>query len=353
MALDADEFFDVDDFGGYFFAAVGVVDDLEAWVVVEANREEGGAVVVEEGNFAVGGLGEEALEVGVAVGGAVEGCEDDVGVELAEFDEVVVVVVGEVEGGGAVDGGLCDGEYLVGAAEFAEVAAGFVHIEALDALVEPYLAGGEGGDAFVFEVDGADGVAGEDVAHGLAAFDGEGLEVEVEGGLFEFGLGDVVDGYDLGLAVGIGGEVEHFGATGSLGEEVFAVAGDGGDAEAFDHDVAVGAAVAVDHVVDGALVALAEDGDEEYLGAVLRADEAFFLHFGDDEGAVAAEGDDVVEARAFAGHFDAFLALEAPAGEAGGVVDVELLVGEGDGGGLDVFEGANLGAALAAFTKFF
>ena len=236
--------------------------------------------------------------------------------------------------------------------ELAEETAGLVDIEPLDALVEPDLAGAEGAYALVLEVDGADWVAGEDVADGVATFDGERLEVEVEADFFDFRVADVMDGDDFGFAVGVGREVEDFAALGAFGEEVFAVAGDGGDAEAFDHGVASGA-VAVDHVIDGAFVAFPEDGDVEEFLAVLGAYETFFLHFGDNHGAVAAECDDVVHFGAFASHFDSVLAFEAPTGETGLVVDVEFFVGDGDLGGFDVVEVTDFGFAFTPLAVFF
>ena len=57
---------------------------------------------VEKGRLTVGGFGNESLQVGVAVGGTIEHrqhgivgrADTRVGVELAQFDEVVVIVVG-------------------------------------------------------------------------------------------------------------------------------------------------------------------------------------------------------------------------------------------------------------------
>ena len=65
---NADELLNLDDFGRNLFSALRVVDDLEARIAVEGEGEQGGAVVVEDGGFSVGGFGNKAFEVGISVG---------------------------------------------------------------------------------------------------------------------------------------------------------------------------------------------------------------------------------------------------------------------------------------------
>ena len=147
-ALDGDEVGNFDDFGCDLLAALRAVYDLEPRIAIEGEREKKGAVVVKEGGLPVGGIRQEALEVGVAVGGAVEDGDERVegradkgtGVELAELEEVVVEVVGEVERSGAVAGALHERQDTVVGLEFAQEGPSLIDIEAFDALVEPYLA---------------------------------------------------------------------------------------------------------------------------------------------------------------------------------------------------------------------
>ena len=68
VALDADEVVHLDYLALYLLAAVDGVDHFEPGVEVEAEVDEGASVVVEEWLFAVGGLGDEPFEIGVAHG---------------------------------------------------------------------------------------------------------------------------------------------------------------------------------------------------------------------------------------------------------------------------------------------
>ncbi len=137
-----------------------------------------------------------------------------------------------------------------------------------------------------------DSVFGDEVSAGGASFDAEFGEVERadEVAHAEFRL--EVDEEHLGGAFLVGfvdGEVEDSGAGFAFGEEVFLVAGDAADGEAFGEDGSV-ATVAVDHGVDEVLI-FAEEGDAHGF----LADEDFFGDADDADFAVLGEGDDVVE----------------------------------------------------------
>ena len=138
--------------------------------------------------------------------------------------------------------------------------------------------------------------------------------------------------------------IEYLALGRSLGDVVLLVARDGLDSAALHHDRAV-LAVAVQHVVDRALVVALEDPD--VVDALLE--EGLVAHLGDDVAAVLREDDHVVDVRAVADRFGVLHRL-ADAEEALGAVDVELGIGHGDLRGLDVVELTQLGAALLALA---
>ncbi len=271
------------------------------------------------------------------------------GVILAYLYQVVVEVGGEVVAREAHTPRAVEGEDPVLAREAAERHAVAASVEAQHRAVEPYLAGFEGGDPVALLGDVADGVAGEDIAHGLPALDGEFGKVEIETHLLQLGAGGVVHRHHLGFAVGVGGEIENLRVLGSLGEVVFHVVGDADDGEALHKDVAHGS-VAINHVIDRAVVAAAENADVLNLLAFRRANKGLFLHPGDYHGAVGAENDEVVHLRAVEGVLRPLVLLQPRAGETGEHIDVELLVGHRHAGGQYLVETAYLGSALPSLA---
>ena len=260
-------------------------------------------------------------------------------------------MVAEVEVGGAEIARLHEGEDAVATLELSEVLACLVDIQSFDAVVEPYLAGTESRDPLPFHVDAAHGIAGEDVAHRVATLDGETGEVEVEAGLLELGFRDMMYGDCLGLAIGIGSEIENLGALGAFGQRILLVACDAQHREALDIDIAE-SAVTVYHIIYRAFVALAEETDELNLLAVGATDKALLLHLGDHHGAILAEDDDVVHLRAVESILRPLILLERIAGKTCLAVDIEFLVGDSHGDGLDILEVADLGPAFATGAIF-
>ena len=130
----------------------------------------------------------------------------------------------------------------------------------------------------------------------------------------------------------------------ALGDVVLLVARDGLDGAALHHDRTV-LAVAVQHVVDRALVVALEDAD--IIDALLE--EGLVADLGDDVAAVLGEDDHVVDVRAVADQLGVLHRL-ADAEEAFGAVHVELGVGHGDLRGFDIVEFAQFGPALPALA---
>ena len=162
----------------------------------------------------------------------------------------------------------------------------------------------------------------------------------------------MVNSDNLGFAIGVGGEIEDFAILGAFGEQVFAVAGYGGNAEAFHHGIAC-RAIAIDHIVHRTLVAFAEHRYEEQLLAVCRTHKTLFLHLGNHHRAVATEDDNVVHARAFARHLHSLFAFQTPPHKTCLVVHIQFLVGQSHLRSLDVVEVADFGLALTSFAIFF
>ena len=122
-----------------------------------------------------------------------------------------------------------------------------------------------------------------------------------------------------------------------MSDVVFAVACDAGDVKALDEIVAF-LSVAIHHIIYSTLVVLLEHGEMEHV----LAHEDLLRHLDHLVFAVLVEDDDVVDVRAVA-HKLVF--LQSSADEAFLTVDVELLVGLDDCGGLDGVEVAYLGKA--------
>ena len=241
---------------------------------------------------------------------------------------VVGIEVGEVE----VAVGQYD-EYLVFALELAEVASLLVIVDTVDVRIPPYFATSKGAASVALEADACYLVFRQEVAERGAPLDGEEREVVVEEDFLDLGVW--LEHYfdDFSFTVGIGGKVVYLAAWGAFGDVVLLVAGETRDIEALDVVVA-GLAVAVYGVVDGAGVALLEDGYVDNLGFLLfffrtlrLADEELVCDFDYLVGAVAIEDDDVVYVGAVG---DVFVFLEAGADEAFFAVDVEFFVGFDD-----------------------
>ena len=230
------------------------------------------------------------------------------------------------------------------ALELAQQLAAAVGVQAADILVEPDVLAAERRGAALLEDDLMDAVAREEVALALAPLDGEGREIEVDDHLFQARTGLEVNLQHLGLTVRIDRHIEYLALGRTLGDVVLLVTRDGLDGAALHHDRAV-LAVAVQHVVDRALVVALEDPD--VVDALLE--EGLVAHLGDDVAAVLREDDHVVDVRAVAYEFGVLHRL-ADAEEALGAVDVELGIGHGDLRGLDVVELTQLGAALLALA---
>ena len=175
--------------------------------------------------------------------------------------------------------------------------------------------------------DDLDGIFGQQVATGGTSLDGQLGKVIVEGRLLEFRRGSQLHLDDLGLAVGVGGEIQHLGIGLPLGQVVFLVTGDAHHGETLDIEGITRLSVTVDGVIGGAVIVFAEHSHMDDVGA----DKELRLKFGHHVGAFLVEDDDVVHVGAV-GHEDigvlVLLPLQALAGtdETLGRVDVQLLV---------------------------
>ena len=302
------------------------------------------------------GLQRETLEVGVALLGIEEGGRPHLlHIEFLDAQKVLLVVIVDVEVGGVELAVVEDDEYQVVGVELAQILSVLVVVEALHVVVEPHLAAAERRAAVALQADALHVELREQVAHRGAALDHDFAEVLVEEDTLELGVGLQVDLDDLGLAVGVGGEVGHTAAGLALREVILTVARDAGDVEALDVEGTV-AAVAIDGVVDGAGVVLLEDGDMDDLAfallglrALRLAHEDLLANADDLVGAVLVEDDDIVDVGAVA---DELILLQPSADEAFLAVDIELLVGFHNLRGLDAVEAANLGEARVVLAVF-
>ena len=136
----------------------------------------------------------------------VEGGEGLVRVEFLDQQDVALVAVDQVEGGGVEGAVLEHGEHLVVVLELPEVQAVAVLVEFLDVGVVPDVLAGDGAHALALEGDVADGVLAHEVAAGRLALDRQGREVVLEAGLLELRLGPQGHAHGLGLAVVVGRE---------------------------------------------------------------------------------------------------------------------------------------------------
>ena len=247
-----------------------------------------------------------------------------VGVEVGE----VVAVVVE------------DDQYTVVVAELSEVVAPLFIVDASHIGVVPHLASAQSGVAAALERDAVNGLLGEDIASCRTVLDkyfGEILFEEYISLLLGCTVGFERYLYHFGLAVGVGSEVHDARTLGALGQVVLAVTSTAVDEETLDEAHAL-AAVAIDHVEDGAHIVLLEHLRPDYV----LAHEELVGHLDDLVFAVAVEDDDVVYLGAVA-HKLVF--LESGAHEAVAAVDVELLGGLDYLGGFDGVKVAYLSVA--------
>ena len=238
---------------------------------------------------------------------------------------VVQVKVGEVEV--AV---VEHHENLVFIVELSEEASVFIVVEAVDIGIIPYLASAKCGMAVAFQRNAVHGMLREQVTLRGTALDNHFREVLFKEELLH--LGRRVEGNldDFGLAVGVGGEVDDARTGCTLCEVILLVASHGGHVEALDEILSL-AAVAVNHVVDGAAVVLLEHRHVEDVLAY----ENLLGHTDDLVLTVLVENDDVVEVGAVA---DELILLHTRSDEALLTVDVELLIGLHHLGSLDGVE---------------
>ena len=145
--------------------------------------------------------------------------------------------------------------------------------------------------------------------------------------------------YHLSLAIGIHTEIEHLRALGSLREGILLIAGHATNREALGISRSA-RAVAVNDVVDGALIALLEHRHVNDVGS----DKLFIADLGDQHGSVASNHDHVVNVGAVA---HKLILAQGRAHKPFHPVDVELGVGDGNLGGYYLLKTSKLCFALA------
>ena len=337
------------------FGGVGAVLAAEGHLVLRAEVFGNGHQI------RLGAVGYEALRVVLAereaetlhvegLGGAVvvEGREGLLRVELLDEQHVALILVHKLEARG-VEGSVAEHrQNLVGGVELAQIGAASLVVEFLYVGVVPDVLAGDGGDAAALERDAAHRVFGNQIAARRLALDGQGCEVVLEAGLLELGLGTQVHLHCLGFAVVVGREVLDAAARSAHGDVVLLVAGDASHREALGV-VHAALAVAVDHVVDGALVATVE---HVHIEEVL-AEEGLVLHLGDAVLAVAADHYDFAHVGAVADVLAAVVALETYSHEALFQVGGELCVVVHHLGGGDGLEAGELGESREVLAVLF
>ena len=307
-------------------------------------------VVAHETLARLRGLHEESLGVGIAlVISVVDHSRPHLlGIELLDAHDVVLVVVVHVEVRAVVVAVLQDDQYQVVVEELTEVLAVLVVVQSVDVGVPPHLQSAQRRVAQALQRDARHGILRQRVAACGSSLDGDVGERTFDEQFLvsTLGLQDGVERHldGLGLAVRVGGEVEHFRSGLALRQVHFSVAGDGGHVETLDV-VRSCLSVAIHHVVGCARVVLLEHlhvqdvlAYEQFLG------HAHHLHL-----AVAIEDDDVVDVRAVAHEL---VLLQSRAYEAFLAVDVEFLRSLDHLCSLDAVEVANLRAPRVLLAIF-
>ena len=204
--------------------------------------------------------------------------------------DVVLEMCREFERGGVVVARLGDDEYPVFALELTQIVAHAVVVDTQHIGVEPHFASSQRGHALLLESYLLDLVFGQQIATAAATFDCKLRQVLEHLHVLELETRVELNAYHFCLAVGVGGEVHDFAAGLARSQVILLVTCETRGCEAL-HVVRTRLAFAIDHVVDGALVVLLEDGYMQNIGA----DEHLLLHAYDLVFAVAVEDDDVVE----------------------------------------------------------
>ena len=150
------------------------------------------------------------------------------------------------------------------------------------------------------QTDAANRALGQEITFGSTSLDQNVREILLQEDalalLRQVGLHRTLD--DFCLAIRIGGEVDDAAARCTLGDVIQLVAGHGGYVESLDEVIAL-FAVAVNTVVDGALIVLLE---YLYMEDILT-DEYFVGYLGDFKLAILIKDDDVIEVGAVAYEF--------------------------------------------------
>ena len=247
-------------------------------------------------------------------------------------------------------------QHAVGAAKLTEQLSALVVVKSAHGIVKPHLAASEGAHAVALEVDAVDGILGYDITLRHAPLDGEVGKIDVEGQSLYLLRWLESDMHHLGLAVGVTREIDHLAAGSALGDVILAVAGDAGDEETLHH-VGTLLAVAVDDIVDSALVVFLKHRHMHYLGLLALSlgalgvtHEELIGHAGNLVGAVAVEDNHVVEVGAGAHQL---VLLERGAYEALLAVDIQLLVLLRHLDGLNLVESRHLSIAGIFGAVFF
>ena len=209
---------------------------------------------------------------------------------LADNAKVVVEVGVQLKSRDAVITRLIDTQYLVILFKCAQQSTAFLSVETHHRLFKVDIDGTEGGDALLAERDGGNGIVRQEVSECGTALDGKLAEIVVELAFLELGLGLEFHADNLGLAVGVGGEIKHLRAGLALGEVVLLVTRHAADGKTLHHGGAA-RAVHVTHIIYMPVVAALED---LHMKDVL-AHKLLVCHLGNNELAVFVEDNQLVK----------------------------------------------------------
>lgn len=153
------------------------------------------------------------------------------------------------------------------------------------------------------QTDAANGALGKEITFSSTSLDQNVREILLQEDalalLRQVGLHRTLD--DFCLSIRIGGEIDDAAARCTLGDVIQLVAGHGGYVESLDEVIAL-FAVAVNTVIDGALVVLLE---YLYMEDILT-DEYLVCYLGDFKLTILIEDDDVIEVGAVASNSSFF-----------------------------------------------
>ena len=211
-------------------------------------------------------------------------------VEFLYAHYVSLVLVHQVVRGGVVGAVGKDGQHAVFSGEFAQEFPAAFLVEALDVRIPPDVLALQGGNALGLELDFGNGVFGDQVAPGAASLDGEGTEIPLHAGFLETLLGTELDAHGFRFSVVVHGEPEDAGAIGPGRNVIVLVTRDGGNGKTFGV-MGRALAVAVDDVINGALVAAVEHAGVQQV----FPEEGFVRHLGNTEFAVFCNDDNLAQ----------------------------------------------------------